>query len=802
MQKQIKILVFLLLITNLTFSQTTLHSFFGHFNSVRSVKFSPDGRYIVSGSVDRTIKVWRINDGMIVRNFIGHKNYVNSVCFSNDANYIVSGSSDSTVRVWDIRNVKQIKILKGHNARVSSVALSPNNEYIASGGWDNLIKIWRFQTGQELKTLKGHTGYVRSVAFSPDGKYIISGSDDGSIKIWGTETGMTARTLKGHTKTVYSVKFNAQGTLIASGSGDNSIIIWDATSGKRLKTLRGHTDFVRSVCFSPDGKYLISGSDDKLLKMWDIETGNELMTFTGHSKIIYTTDISVNQSYIVSGSWDKAIKLWKSGIENEKYQQKIQAEMPPIIEIKPIAGRINKPIDTKNARPNVEISTYKLQNSQNIIKQKEMLNTLTINIINTGKKAAQNVTINLITPPLIQKLSPTYSEIGNLLPGESKKMALKFIVPTEYNGSQILIKAHLNEAEGMYSNDRDINLYLPHEQVVTIDSEESIIEWQSPSYNDMVTSSAFFRVTACVNSKSEISDFKFYLDELLVMHIIYGETSFSGPDCDFFIDENLILQPGINNLRIKSTNKFGTTTSTIRVNYDISTANYYALLIAGENYTHLDHIPGNLNNINKLGHLLSANYTFDEENVIFLQNPQKNDILKTISDLEKQMTFEDNLLVYYSGHSFSDNDTINENSYWLTREALPDDKNTWLSNTEFIKSLNRVRAHNIFLVSDGNFSNTMIDTLHSYDENININQLYETTSRKIIINENKSDIAPTKKFDELFVEYLINNSSKFLSTGKLYFSIRNQLKDNKLNTVYGTVKNLGDEEGDFIFIRK
>jgi WD40 repeat protein len=117
-----------------------------------------------------------------------HRDGVWSVSFSPDGKRIVSGSLDETVKVWDAQTGQEMLTLTGHSAFVRSVSFSPDGKRIVSGSHDKTLKVWDAQTGQETLTLKGHSTFVTSVSFSPDGKRIVSGSGEyrrpGKIKVW------------------------------------------------------------------------------------------------------------------------------------------------------------------------------------------------------------------------------------------------------------------------------------------------------------------------------------------------------------------------------------------------------------------------------------------------------------------------------------------------------------------------------------------------------------------------------------------------------------------------------------------
>ncbi len=118
------------------------------------------------------------------KSLTGHSSWVDSVIYSPDGRYLASGSWDKTIKVWDVVTGTELRTLTGHSDRVRSVVYSPDGRYLASGSWDKTIKVWDVVTGTELRTLAGYSGWVWSVAYSPDGRYLASGNGDKTIKIW------------------------------------------------------------------------------------------------------------------------------------------------------------------------------------------------------------------------------------------------------------------------------------------------------------------------------------------------------------------------------------------------------------------------------------------------------------------------------------------------------------------------------------------------------------------------------------------------------------------------------------------
>jgi WD40 repeat protein/uncharacterized caspase-like protein len=282
--------------------------------SVRSVAFLPDGSRVLSGGSDKMIKLWDAATGALIRTLPGHSAEVVSVAFSADGNRVLSGSNDKTIKLWDAATGAPIRTLQGHSAGVTSVAFSPDDSRVLSGGKfpaGNTIKLWDAGTGALIRTFQGQSQGFQSVAFSANGGgRVLAGGNDKTIKLWNAATGALIRPIEGHTGTVWSVAFSPDGSRVLSGSTDKTIKLWDAATGAPIRTLQGHSASVRSVAFLPDGSRVLSGSSDKTIKLWDAATGALIRTLQGHSAEVVSVAFSPNGSRVLSGSNDKTIKLW------------------------------------------------------------------------------------------------------------------------------------------------------------------------------------------------------------------------------------------------------------------------------------------------------------------------------------------------------------------------------------------------------------------------------------------------------------------------------------------------------------
>jgi len=251
-----------------------LHILKGHKYGVSSVAFSPDGQILASGSLDNSIKLWKVKTGTLISTLgdgiffsEGHKKAVNSVAFTKDGKQLVSGGADKTVKIWEINTGKVLQTLNGHKDEVTSIAITTHEDnilVIASGSQDKTIKLW-FNT-VPLYTLREHEAIIQSLAFSSDGKLLALGSRDKTIKLWRIPPCEPPRIFPVFEKDVVSVAFSPNGNVLASVSGSD-INLWNVKNGDILSTLQ--LDVLgKSIAFSSDGHTLASVDELNSIKVW------------------------------------------------------------------------------------------------------------------------------------------------------------------------------------------------------------------------------------------------------------------------------------------------------------------------------------------------------------------------------------------------------------------------------------------------------------------------------------------------------------------------------------------------------
>ena len=288
----------------------------GHSGPVNAIVITPDGKHIVTGSTDNTIRIWDLETGDLIGKPIkGHKDSVRAVAVTPDGKRIVSGANDNTIRVWDLETGDLIgKPIKKHKDWIRTIAVTPDGKHIISGSWDQTISVWDLNTGNPIGVpIKGHENGVHAVAMTPNGKRIISGSEDKTIRVWDLETGnQIGKAIKGHKDGVLAIAVTPDGKRIVSGSLDKTIRIWDLETGDPIgKPIKGHENFVNAVVVTPDGKRIVSGSKDGTIRVWDLETGDPIgKPIEGNKDSVRAAAVTPDGKRIISGSADYTIRVW------------------------------------------------------------------------------------------------------------------------------------------------------------------------------------------------------------------------------------------------------------------------------------------------------------------------------------------------------------------------------------------------------------------------------------------------------------------------------------------------------------
>nr|MCR4953091.1 caspase family protein [Treponema sp.] len=374
----------------------------GHTGVVWSVAYSPDGKMVISGSADNTIKCWDADTGKLIRTLpkkgdTGHSAIVSYVTFNPSGTYIASGSSDKSVKFWDASTGQLLQTLSNtHSKTVAAISYSKTGRYVATASWDNTTKIYHAMGGIERNLLTGHKEAVFAVQFSPDENYIATGSADKTVRIYEVETGNFLRSITGITGEVWTLSYTPDGKNIVIGASDGSVILFDATNGKKIMQFAGHDHEVRSCAFDKQGKHLYTGDSGGIIKMWDVEKGELLVTMlqiTDGNWVTWTPDGFLTGS---EGSFSKLSYTYN----NKKYS------------LEEIKSTVNRPDIIAAKMQDKVIPTYSEQDTFAAIVARDSEPEIQFEILNADNSKRtdnRNRDINVK-----MKIKDTGSGIGNI----------------------------------------------------------------------------------------------------------------------------------------------------------------------------------------------------------------------------------------------------------------------------------------------------------------------------------------------------------------------------------------------------
>ena len=289
----------------------------GHARRVETVAWSPDGRAIASGAVDRTARIWEPTTGecLLVLNCSAE---VNQVSWSPNSKCLACGCSDAIIALWDVTKHQQLGTLCTSDAQqiregVTDLSWSPDGLRIAASYGDGHVCIWDVQSSQIVLSLPQHTHRVWSVAWSPDGTQLATANVDHVVNLWALPGGKLLRTLLGSTQYLACVKWSPDGSYIAAGGGDSQITIWTPDTGAIHCTLRGPSA-VHSLAWLGTGDWMVSCGLDRIVRVWDVNGKTLLQEHSGHTGIVNSVTGFPGEYYFATGSRDCRVGIWNAKI--------------------------------------------------------------------------------------------------------------------------------------------------------------------------------------------------------------------------------------------------------------------------------------------------------------------------------------------------------------------------------------------------------------------------------------------------------------------------------------------------------
>lgn len=303
----------------------------GHMAIVRSVVFTPDGKFIVSAADDKVIRVWDLAAGRTVRTIRGQsrpgqEGKIFAMALSPDGRWLAAaGWMDRSsarlpccgdIRLYDFKSGELVALLKGHTSIVNSLAFSPDSKKLLSGGGDSDAILWDVAEAKLLHRLHGHRSDVYAVAFTPDSARAVTGSYDKTLRLWNVADGALLKEMTGHAEKIHALTVSRNG-VIASGDEGGEIRLWDARTGAFTKVLGNQDSWVGSLSFTPNGRMLLStcgggpACATRPQIVWDTTNGQRVLQLEKHDNVVIATAVSPDGTLAATGGGeDRSINVW------------------------------------------------------------------------------------------------------------------------------------------------------------------------------------------------------------------------------------------------------------------------------------------------------------------------------------------------------------------------------------------------------------------------------------------------------------------------------------------------------------
>jgi len=627
-----------------------------------------------------------------------------------------------------------------------NASYSPDGKFITTTCSDNTIIIWNTERGTVHRTLAGLKKRPNSIVYSTDGIHLFSAGEDGLITTWDLGLVRKSDSTSGHTGPINALDISPDGSILVSGGDDKILRVWKIT-GEKLDLvweLKGHRKSITTLDFDPDGRTVVSGSADRFLMKWDVQNGTRMGEVKAHGGWVRVASYSPDGRYIASGGDDKLIQIWNS------------ANLTPH---KTLKGHTDW------------VQTLDYTNSGDHIVSGGHDQYIRVWEVDTEQMVGQSGKLEQIV------LSVDASPLGN------------DIISSCLLSEELRIWAHRYETKTTTSSSATeaITLFSP------VPEDGKVIHNSS---------------NILIVGKAEAPD---GIQTMLInrQRIELTESGIFQMEIDLLQGENQVEMVAVTNRGKMINNSFviqctdESASRTAEAQQGVEEGKYYALIIGVDDYkdekiTDLD-FP--IADADSLFHVLVDRYTFGEDDIRFMKNPSRTEIIIAMDELSKLVTERDNLLIFYAGHGHWDEKA--GIGYWLPTDADRSNIANWFRNSTLRDFIGSIPSKHTLLIADACFSGSILKTRSFGSNNRRIEKLHELPSRKAMTSGNMKEVPDKSVFVRYLIQNLKQNQDKFLPAEELFSSFKPAVLNNSPNVPrYGTIQNVGDEGGDFIFVRK
>lgn len=274
---------------------------------ITDLAFHPESKSLVITAADGTVKVFEL-PLIAPKPVAGHTDAVNAVAASSDGKLLVSGSADQTVRVFNAETGAAVRQLAASVGKISAVAISPDNKMVAAGNDAGRVILRQMDNVADLGHLAGHAGVVEDVAFHPTLPQVATAGADGTVRIW--EVPQPAAPLAGHTQPVRSVAASPDGSWYATSSDDKTVKLWKSADNSPLRTVANLPAAVGALAVRPDSQQIAAADDQGTVHFIKVSDGTIEKTLGAHTGVIRRVEYNASGDTLLTVCADGTAQRW------------------------------------------------------------------------------------------------------------------------------------------------------------------------------------------------------------------------------------------------------------------------------------------------------------------------------------------------------------------------------------------------------------------------------------------------------------------------------------------------------------